>query len=344
MTAVRTALPTSTALWLPIVSILGILGILSGPTALANEDCPPTATEVQRARAAFDDAEVAQAATILEEALEGLACQEQVVAGIDLLELYRLDGLVALSRMDDKAAVYATIRAVTVDPSAVPPTSYGPDLAQLHRTWADRLSGSTATVGVTGGGTVWLDGQPMSHGRTRVVLQGEHLLQVQVVPDGEIASHLLEVTGDELVETGVPAPPGVPGPRMPGLSDPEPAPQPVQPGPTVPVPAPPPVPIAPEPVAPEPLDHLDHLDHLDPEPRRARKRPTALWVVAGAAVVAGGASFGWAAYQDQTFDQRPFTDPAQVDRAAQQIRVAYGTGYGLAGVGGVLLITNAIGF
>jgi hypothetical protein len=319
--------------------LLGLL-LLFGPsqTAWASDVCPPTATEVQRARMAFDDAEVAEAATILEQALEDLTCQTRVVAGIDLLELYRLDGLVALSRMDDKAAVYATIRAVTVDPSAVPPVSYGPELASLHRTWADRLSGSTATVGVSGGGTVWLDGQQMTHGSTRVVLQGEHLLQVQLVADGEIASHLLEVNDDELVETGVAPPPGVPGPNMPAVApDPMPPPRPVGPQPNpAPVPLPAPVPV-PEPILPEPLDPLD------PE-KRARKRPAALWILAGTAVAAGGASFGWAVYQDEAFDQRPFTDPAQIDRAAQQIRVGYGAGYGLLGVGGVLLVTNTIGF
>ncbi|MEZ4318225.1 MAG: hypothetical protein R3F61_12015 [Myxococcota bacterium] len=287
--------------------------------------CPPTADDVQRARAAFDDAEIEQAANILAGTVENLGCQTQVVDGGVLLELYRLDGLVALSRMDTKAAVYATIRAVTVDPNATPPRSYGPELAELHRTWSDRLRTSTSTVGVKGGGGVWLDGQAMLHGSTRVVLQGEHLLQIDV--NGELASTVMDVTGDVVVDTGVPGPPGVPGPVMPAPIGPVPVPQPVVPMPV------------PEPVVPNPRP-----EPLDPD-RPGRRRPTALWVAGGAALVAGGAALGWATYQDEVvFPKRQFPDPASVDRAAGQIRVAYGTGYGLVGVGGVLLVTNAIGF
>ncbi|MCB9677524.1 MAG: hypothetical protein H6737_20615 [Alphaproteobacteria bacterium] len=287
--------------------------------------CPPTATQVAQARAAFDDAEIEQAANILQSAVENLGCQTAVVDGLTLLELYRLDGLVALSRMDTKAAVYATIRAVTVDPSAAPPPQYGPELAELHHTWSDRLRTSTATLGINGGGGVWVDGQAMTHGNTRVVLQGEHLLQIDM--GGDFASHVMDVTGDHVVETGAPPPPGVPGPVMPG-----PMPAPVGPRP-VPVPAP--VPIVPSPLP----------DPLDPDRPKKRKRPVALWAAGGAALVAGGATFGWAAYQDEVvFPSRQFPDEPSVDRAASQVRIAYGTGYGLMGVGGVLLVTNAIGF
>ena len=53
---------------------------------------------------------------------------------------------------------------------------------------------------------------------------------------------------------------------------------------------------------------------------------------------------GVAAWQDEVgFQKRDFPDVASVDRAASQIRTTYVMGYGLAGIGGGLLATNAIG-
>jgi len=294
------------------------LGALLAAAAWA---CAPTATEVGRARAAFEDAEVELAGEILQGAVDDLDCQQTVVEGLVLLELYRLDGLVALSQLDHKGAVYATIRAVTVDPSAAPPAAYGPELADLHRTWSERLKNSTATIRVDGGGVVWVDGQRMTHGATRVVLQGHHLLQTEVA--GELGSVIMEVSSDHLVQTGVPAPVDAVGPVPPS-----------------PVPVPKPVPLG-------SLDPLDPLDPelLDPDPPKKRRRPVALWAVGGLALAAGGASFGWAAYQDEVvFPNQQFPDQASVTRAAGQVRVAYGTGYGLMGVGGVLIVSNAVGF
>jgi hypothetical protein len=180
-----------------------VILLFSSAVALA---CPPTAAEVARARAAFDDAEVEAAGRLIEAAVEDLGCQTEVVQTATLLALYRLDGMVALSRMNEKSAVYATIRAVTVDPGDAPPPEYGPELADLHRVWSDRLSSATAVLDVNGGGTVYVDGRPVTHGGRLTVLQGEHV--VQVVNGQGLVSDVRDVTGDLTVNTGLPAPIG----------------------------------------------------------------------------------------------------------------------------------------
>lgn len=175
--------------------------------------CPPTGGEVARARAAFDDAEVELAGAVLEQAVAQLGCQTSVVDPQALLELYRLDGLVQLSRLDEKSAVYATIRAVTVDPEAPPPASYGPDLAALYAVWSDRLRSATAVVEAEGGGTVFVDGRPLAPGERRSVLQGEHV--IQVLGPGGLRSEVRDLTGDLVVRTGIPAAPTAIGPEQP---------------------------------------------------------------------------------------------------------------------------------
>lgn len=271
--------------------------------------CAPTAAEVGRARAAYDDAEIEQAGRILEATVEALGCQTSRVHTSVLLELYRLDGLVALSRMNEKAAVYATIRAATVDPDAPPPPEYGPELAELYTTWSDRLRNATASLSVDGGGTVYVDGQPITHGGRRTVLQGEHLIQVD--SGAAVGSDVRDVTGDLVVRTGLPAPLGVPGP--------------------VPLPVP----------APEP--GITRVPPVDPD-ARARRRPVALWAAGGAVAGVGVVLLGVATYQDEVaFPKREFPDVASVDRAAAGIRATYGVGYALTLVGGGLLVANGVG-
>lgn len=271
--------------------------------------CAPTAVEVGRARAAYDDAEIEQAGRILEATVEGLGCQTARVQTSVLLELYRLDGLVALSRMNEKAAVYATIRAATVDPDAPPPPEYGPELAELYATWSDRLRNATASLSVDGGGTVYVDGQPITHGGRRTVLQGEHLIQVD--SGTAVGSDVRDVTGDLVVRTGLPAPIGVSGP-------------------------------APMPV-PRPVPGVRPTPPVDPVPSE-RSRPMALWAAGGAVAGVGVVLLGVATYQDEVaFPKRQFPDIASVDRAASRIRATYGVGYALTAVGGGLLVTNAVG-
>ena len=166
--------------------------------------CPPTADTVVRARSLFDDAEPAQAARVLAGARDELGCQETVVSRATLLELYRLQALVALSQGLDAEAADATRLAVTIDPLAAPPSAYGPQLADLHRAWAGRMSGARVRVSVLGGGEVWLDGEVLRHGQETWVLQGHHLIQIQGEGDLRSIPDLLDV--DRSVVTGLPVP------------------------------------------------------------------------------------------------------------------------------------------
>ncbi|MCB9668521.1 MAG: hypothetical protein H6736_03000 [Alphaproteobacteria bacterium] len=200
--------------------------------ALSAWACPPTSGEVARARAAYDDAEVEEAAAIVDAALTQLGCQTTVVDRETLLDLYRLDALVALARAEDREAVEATMRAVTVDPLATPPATYGPELVDLHRSWAGRMSDKRVEVGVLGGGTVYIDGEPIRHGQRMTVVKGHHLVQID--GQGGLTSVVDVLNGDRSVVTGLPSP------------EPEPRPKPVD---APPVPAPKPVPQRWRPVA-----------------------------------------------------------------------------------------------
>lgn len=186
-------------------------------TLLTAWACPPTADEVARARALFDDAEPEQAAELLESALGDLGCQTTVVTRPTLLELYRLQALVALARGLDTDAAEATLRAVTVDPLAAPPSSYGPELADLHRSWAGRLSGTRVVVSVLGGGRVFVDGEPLRHGQESRIVKGHHLLQIE--GEGPLRSVLDLLDANRSVVTGLPSPeaPKPTGPRVGGV-------------------------------------------------------------------------------------------------------------------------------
>ena len=153
-----------------------LLWLTAAPWAVA---CPDVSDEVEAGWAAFDDAELQQAGGHVKSAYDALDCQKTVVPTRTLLGLYRLDALISMSTADRDGGVYATIRAVTADPESSPPETLGPDLAELHQTWVVRLSGTKAVLEVTGGGDVWVDGQPLPAPRRIEVLEGEHLLQYE---------------------------------------------------------------------------------------------------------------------------------------------------------------------
>jgi hypothetical protein len=166
--------------------------------------CPPTADQILRARAAYDDAEPDIAAGILATADEELGCQTALVGRNTLLELYRLQALVALARARDTEAVEAIMRAVTIDPLATPPPDYGPEVIGLHRSWAGRLSDKTAVVNVLGGGRVFIDGQPLTHGQETTVVRGHHLVQIDGATGFTSVMDVLD--RDRAVVTGLPSP------------------------------------------------------------------------------------------------------------------------------------------
>jgi len=141
--------------------------------------CPDVDALVEEARAAFADAEVQEARGTLSKAYEALGCQEATVPRESLLALYHLDALASIADEDSKAALFAVIRAVSVDPDAPPPSLFGPELASQHETWAGRLREDLVRVRVVGEGhTVWIDGLALGDEPVDLVT-GEHVVQAR---------------------------------------------------------------------------------------------------------------------------------------------------------------------
>jgi len=288
--------------------------------AVAQDDCPPIGESVERAWAQYNDAEVDAAKVILQEAYADLPCQTEVVTTASLLDLYRLDALVSITQADEKGAVYATLRAVAAKhEGGRPPESYGPRLAELYDTWSQRMGGALVSVTVDGGGVVYVDGREVTASGSLQVAEGEHLVQIE--GDGDLTSEVVDLADDHEVATGVPLPAGQA--ELPGYAAPPPAPVP-----------------APEPVEPAPV----------PQPSVASGRRRPIWAFAGAALAGGGAVFALSsAYVSETnFLSDPYTGLGSqrvdvITQDAAAIRVAYGVGYGLAGVSAGLLTVGLIG-
>lgn len=285
-------------------------------TALA-APCPDVAEEVDAAWAAFDDAELVLAEERVDGAVEHLTCQERLVTTEELLELFRLDGLIALAQEDRKGAVYATIRMVTIDPTAAPGAELGPEIGELHDSWATRLEETRVSVYVEGDGEAWIDGRPVGRvGTPTTVVAGEHLVQAH---DGAGWHAVVrEIAEDTRVSVGA-------GLDLVGLGE------------TVPDV----VPVAPEPKTPKGSTFT--------RPHRA-----SLLVVGGVGIAAGVGSLAWAFSREAKFADDPFTPPSFGDcdqgeecyalerekaiRAeVSAIRALYATGYVLTGLGVAVL-------
>ena len=292
------------------------------------QPCPEVPDQVERAWAAFNDAELEGSKEIVAEANDSLSCQTALVPTEDLLALYRLDALVSLSQDDRKGAVGATLRAVAADHvnGAPPVEKYGPELAELYQSWADRMSGALVNIRVDGGGFAWVDGRRADTLNPIQVTEGMHLVQVEI--PNLIRSELVDLSADYIVYTGIP------GPELP-----------------MPMPVPVPVPVA-NPVSPAPVPM--------PISPSGRKRPLALIIGGGVGAALGGAalvtafrseqSFKSNLYQAANYDGCARADPcyaqARVDVIngdANRIRVAYGAGYAFTGVGVGLLGIGVIG-
>lgn len=265
--------------------------------------CEPTAERVGKARALFEDVELEQARTETTAALEELHCQTEVVERGTLLELYRLDAQVAMANLDKKAATYATIRSVAVDPTAVPTADYGPDLAALHKLWAKRLGNSRIMLSVSGGGIVYLDGLPLRQGERMATVPGEHLVQID--SGTAVISTVTDLDKDQAVITGIAAPSVAPDPR----------------------------PLAPPTPVPRPAPLVD-LDGPEPKAKKKRQPTPVLLAVGGGLVVLGGGLLGYAWYRDEVvFAKKAYPSVTAVNREAATIRALYGTGYGIGAVG-----------
>lgn len=287
----------------------------------APSECPDVEVMVQSASAAFEDAEVDLARTRLGEAVEALYCQSRVVPREALLDLYQLDALASVAAQDPKSALFAIIRAVTLDPQAQPPAAVGPELIEQHRQWAARLrQDQLLVVASSDAAQVWIDGQSVGVEPVKIV-SGEHLVQVR--EGSRWRNRIAEI---------------VPGRDVDGL--------PIQ------IRRPPP-PTEPDPMTrPEP--------EPEPEPRR-RRTGLAIGVglgAAAAALVGGGAllqqRFKQDPYTDATYGGCSSGESCWVDARADRIRTDarqanafFMAGYATAGVGlgvvGIDLLTTRTG-
>jgi len=292
-----------------------VVFLLWSGLALAAPACPDVADLVQGAQSAFDEAEVDGARTQLTQAYDALTCQEKVVAKESLLALYHLDALASRADEDGKAALFAIIRAVTLDPDAQPPQDVGPELLAQHATWADRIREDKVRVsGVDSVDTVWVDGIAVTDGYLDVVT-GQHYVQVRGAQGWKSEVVELSVRGNAGSMPVLLAP--VPDLVMQG---------PVEPDPVRVPPAAPPTP-------------------------RTKRRVSAGVVTIGAGLAAVGAGGIVGGYLlERRFAADPYSDAeyggckradacygsARADRIGSDARTAnalYIAGYGLTGVG-----------
>lgn len=275
----------------------------------AASPCPDVEILVEQAAEAFDDAEVDLARARLTVASQSLACQAKVIPRATLLEMYHLDALASVAAEDPKAALYAIIRAVTLDPDVAPPADVGPELLEQHRQWAARLRDDLLRVrATTADVAIWIDGQAIGVEPT-VVLSGEHLVQMRGA-DGWTN----EVV--QLVD-------GRPPRSFPLVVDRPPA-------PVAPVP-----PQGEDPSAPEPA----------PRPRRRPALVTGVGLgLAGAGLIGGGAllersfhanSYDASAYGACSRGQPCFTSAREerIVADARRVNALYLSGYVASGLG-----------
>lgn len=292
---------------------------------------------MQGALTAYEQADLDAAKATIASGYAALACQPSVVPTDALLELYRIDGLIALSLGDQRALVYATIRAVSAQHvGGRPPDRYGPDLQAQYDTWATRMAGDLVQVTVSDGGTAWVDGRTVDRAHPLTVVSGEHLVQLPVAPPaapgavpGAVRSEVRELTADAALTTGVAL----------GAS-----PEPVPPTPT-PTPSPRPSPV------PEPEPHAS----------AARRHPIGFAIGSGASAALAGFAIASAYRSDRAFRASPYLagqfgtcargEPCYADARAQAIRsdarridAGYAVGYGLSAVSSGLLVVTVIGF
>ncbi|TVQ91901.1 MAG: hypothetical protein EA397_08355 [Deltaproteobacteria bacterium] len=278
--------------------------------ALADPECPELTSLIVEATEAFDEARVAEARERLAEASDALACQEQVVTRSTLQELYQLDALASVADQDPKAALYAIIRSVTLDPTANPPEDVGPELIEQHRQWADRLSKDLLLVSTADPSVeFWIDGERVEQTPVQIV-GGEHLIQARTAQGW--TSRVVE-----LVE-------GRPPLSLPLVVERY------------------------EPPAPPPGERSAQVAPPPPPPTPRRRR-IGLAVGLGMAV-AGAAFVGGGYVLERQFDDRRYDAPVygdctraqscwttaradQIAADARQSNALYVTGYSLAGVG-----------
>jgi len=183
--------------------------VLALMESAAAQPCPALQERVQAAWDSFEVAELDSAAALITEAASELSCHTEIVQAEDLLALYRLQALLALTAEDREAMEAATRRAVAVQHvDGSPPEKFGPELSELYGVWAERAASELIDVSVDGAGGVWVDGRaaPVT------VARGVHLLQIEL-PDA-VASQVVELLADHTVATGGRVAPVLPDPSV----------------------------------------------------------------------------------------------------------------------------------
>lgn len=315
--------------------------LLLAALARAADGCVDLTDRLSAAEFAFADAEVAEAARLLDLARAELTCQSEPITEDELFRLYVLDATASLATGDAAGAESAAIQGVTAAPERQVDAQYGPEVRALFDTWRARLQRASVHLIVDGDTPLVLDGRTISPGDRATAVAGSHLLQWST-PDG-LHTQLSELTTDYLVRTGArptnpaaalaPAPPTAdepPATRAPNDTT-------TTPGGTI-------APTAPssDPSPPAP----------GPPPPRRRVGSPGVWG-AGIAIAALGGGLvvtGWQLQErferdpyDGSFEGLSPADAGYADarqRAIEQdalaIRAVQGGGYGMLGLGTIL--------
>ncbi|MEQ1507056.1 MAG: hypothetical protein ABMB14_32815, partial [Myxococcota bacterium] len=181
-------------------TVVAVAWAAAGP-AFA-QACPDPVALTEQALRQYDEADLDAAKQSVSAGYQSLACQTTVVPTAVLLDLYRVDALIALTQDDPKGMVYATIRAIAAKhDGGRPPDDYGPDLQAQYDTWSARLKQDLVTVRVVDGGLAYVDGRTVDYAHPLPVVSGEHLVQVPVPgaapsPDPTVRSEVRELAGD----------------------------------------------------------------------------------------------------------------------------------------------------
>lgn len=176
--------------------------------AAAQAPCPEVGAQTELAWSEYQSAELEAAAEHLAAAEQSLACQFEPLTSTELLELYWLRALVALSADDDRGLLQALQHAISVDHTQRPPVAYGPD---LRSAW-ERLAREATLVSVVvrGPEPAFIDGRRVDPGVAVQVAAGQHVVQVR---EGlTFSTDLMDLQMSETISTGplAPSPPEVP--------------------------------------------------------------------------------------------------------------------------------------
>ena len=141
-------------------------------------ECLDLSGAVQEISVALQDVELEQAASLSDQAISALDCQESVVNPMVLANLMQLSGAVHYFNEDTKQADKAFAWAVAVSPNSTLDPMYGDDASQSFK--AVQSAVITATPGsmvISGEVEAWIDGKQVNSGESFSVSVGQHLMQ-----------------------------------------------------------------------------------------------------------------------------------------------------------------------